>query len=111
MEILTFEQFKKVDIRAGTIIKACVHPTAKKPALQLEIDLGELGIKKSSAQITHLYSPENLIGKQILCVVNFAPMKIGGFTSEVLTMGFVQQDGSCILAIPEQKVPNGISLS
>lgn len=111
MERLTFEQFKKVDIRAGTALEAYVHPTAKKPALQLKIDLGELGIKNSSAQITHLYTPESLIGKQVLCVVNFAPMKIGGFTSEVLTMGFVQQDGSCILAAPEREVPNGIQLA
>ena len=111
MELLTFEQFKKIDIRVGTVVEACIHPTTKKPALQLKIDLGELGIKNSSAQITALYKPENLIKKQVLCVVNFAPMRIGGFISEVLTMGFIQQDGSCVLAIPEQKVPNGIQLS
>ena len=111
MSIITFDDFKKIDIRAGTIIEAKIHPTAKKPALQLCIDLGELGLKNSSAQITHLYTPENLVGKQVLCVVNFAPMRIGGFVSEVLTMGFVLPDNSCILATPERATPNGTRLA
>ena len=107
-ELIEFKDFLKVDIRAGTILKAEVFPEAKKPALKLEIDFGsEIGIKKTSAQITALYSCESLIGKQILAVVNFPKKQIGKFMSEVLTLGLENDQGQIVLLQPEMKVPNG----
>ena len=106
----TFEDFMKLDIRVGTILKAEKFKRAKKPAYKLEIDFGEeIGIKKSSAQITNLYTPEELIGKQILAVVNFPQKQIADFLSEVLVLGTYSKDG-VILITPDKKAGNGDKL-
>lgn len=106
---ITWSDFEKVEIRIGTIVKAEEFPEAKKPAYKLLVDMGELGLKKSSVQITKLYRKEELAGKQVLCVTNFAPKQIGNFMSEVLTTGFLTDDG-IVLAQPERKVKNGLKL-
>ena len=106
----TFEDFMKLDIRVGTILKAEEFEKARKPAYKLEIDFGEeIGIKKSSAQITNLYTPEELIGKQILAVVNFPQKQIADFLSEVLVLGTYSKDG-VILITPDKKASNGDKL-
>ncbi len=103
----TIEDFLKLDIRVGTVVSAKVHSTAKNPAYQLEIDFGALGVKKSSAQITKLYHPEDLLQKQVVAVVNFPSRKIGGFVSEVLVLGAVRDDGEVILLTPERLATPG----
>ena len=108
--MLTLEEFEKVELRAGTIVEANPFPEARKPAYQLIIDLGELGLKRSSAQITVNYQLEELIGKQVICVTNFAPKQIGKFLSEVLVTGFPDENGNVVLAQPQKKVPNGSKL-
>ena len=112
MDTITWAEFEKVDIRVGTIIEATDFKEARKPAYKLQIDLGEeIGIKKSSAQITTKYTKENLIGKQVLCVINFPKKQIGPFMSEVLTTGCItHKDGTVILVTPDQKVENGLKL-
>ncbi|WP_369899967.1 chaperone CsaA [Bacillus manliponensis] len=103
----TFEEFLKLDIRIGTIRHAEPLEKAKIPAIKLEIDFGELGIKQSSAQITKRYTPEVLIGKQVVAIVNFPPKRVAGFKSEVLVLGGVPEEGDVILLQPHMEVTNG----
>lgn len=108
MAEITFDDFLKVDIRTGTVVRAEAFPEARKPAIKLWIDFGaEIGEKKTSAQITAHYTPETLIGKQVMAVVNFPPRQIGKFMSEVLTLGVSDAEGGVVLLEPGQPVANG----
>lgn len=110
-EEITYADFERVDIRVGTVVEASPFPEARKPAIKLVIDFGpQIGLKKSSAQITVHYTPESMVGRQVLAVVNFPPRQIGPFRSEVLTLGFEDENGAIVLAQPNLKVPNGRKL-
>lgn len=111
MAEITYAEFEQVDIRVGTIVEARVFPEARKPAYILLIDFGPgIGVKKSSAQITVHYTPETLVGRQVMAVVNFPPRQIGPVRSEVLTLGYEDADGAIVLAAVERGVPNGKKL-
>ena len=108
MDQITYDDFTRVDIRVGTILEAAPLEGLRKPALRLVIDFGsEIGTRKSSAQITVHYTPECLVGRQVAAVVNFPPRQIGKFMSEVLTLGFPDEEGAVVLAAIERKVPDG----
>jgi tRNA-binding protein len=111
MDTINWSDFEKVDMRVGTILKAETFPEARKPAYKLQIDFGEAGIKRSSAQITDLYTTENLVGRQVIAVINFPPKQIGPFISECLVLGVVGFDAGIVLLAPTGKVPNGLKIA
>jgi tRNA-binding protein len=109
---ITFDDFRKVDIRIGTVLEAAPLEGARKPAIRMQIDFGSgVGVKKSSAQVKVHYSPDELVGKQVAAVVNFPPRQIGKFMSEVLTLGFADTEGAIIMFSPDKPVPNGARLA
>ena len=108
---LTWNEFQKVELRAGTIVAVDEFPEARKPAWKLTVDFGtEIGVRRSSAQITDHYEEQDLLGKQVLAVINFPPKQIGPFMSECLVTGLIQDDGSVVLAVPDKPVANGLRL-
>ena len=108
MNEITFDEFQKVDIRVGTVVDAQPFPEARRPAIKLWVDLGdEIGIRKSSAQLTIHYTPEALVGRQVAAIVNFPPRQVGKFMSEILVLGFPDADGAVVLLNIDQAVPNG----
>ncbi|HXQ66777.1 MAG TPA: tRNA-binding protein [Alphaproteobacteria bacterium] len=108
MAEITYAEFARVDIRVGTVVEAEPHPEAKKPAFKLRVDFGpEIGIKRTSAQITRHYTLGELVGRQVAAVVNFPPKQIGKFLSEVLVLGFADEAGEVVLIQPSRSVPNG----
>jgi len=108
MKNISWSDFEKIALRAGTVVEVKKFPEARKPAYKLKIDFGkEIGIKQASAQITDHYAAEDLLGKQVICVVNFPPKQIGPFISECLVTGLYREDGSVVLAVPDQEVSNG----
>jgi len=107
---ISWPDFEKVDLRAGTIIKVEDFPEARKPAYKVWVDFGPLGVKKSSAQITKHYSLDELVGKQVVCIVNFGEKQIGCFISQFLLSGFADESGDVILTAVDKKVPNGAQL-
>ena len=112
METITWQDFEKVELRVGTIFEVKDFLKAKKPAYQLKINFGsEIGVKQSSAQLTKLYTKEELLGRQVLCVVNFSPRQVANFVSEVLITGYILDDGEVVLSSVERSVPDGTRLA
>jgi tRNA-binding protein len=112
MQTIEWSDFEKVELRVGTIVEVADFPEARKPAWKLKIDFGsEIGLRKSSAQITDLYGRDELIGRQVVAVVNFPPKQIGPMRSECLVTGFHREDGAVVLACPDSEVPNGARLA
>ena len=111
MKTITWDAFESVELRIGTILRVEEFPEARKPAYKVWVDFGpELGEKKTSVQITRLYTPESLVGRQIVGVVNFPPKQVGPFMSEFLLTGFHDDEGAIVIAVPERPVPNGAKL-
>ncbi|APZ44594.1 tRNA-binding protein [Acidihalobacter ferrooxydans] len=111
METIGWDDFARVELRVGTIVAVEDFPQARRPAWRLRVDFGaELGLRKSSAQITELYSRDDLLGRQVVAVVNFPPKQIGPFMSECLVSGFYREDGAVVLCVPDREVPNGARL-
>ena len=109
---ITYEDYSKVEIKIGTVLSVKKNEKARKPSLVVEVDFGkEIGVKKSSAQITHYYNEENLIGKQVIGVCNFPKKNIAGIVSEVLILGAIEKDGKVVLLHPSQKVENGLEIA
>jgi len=109
---ITFEDYEKVEIKVGTVLSVKKNEKARKPSLVIEVDFGEdIGVKKSSAQITHYYNKENLVGKQVVGVCNFPKKNIAGIVSEVLILGAIEKDGKVVLVHPSQKVENGLEIA
>ena len=112
METIDWNDFEKVELRVGSIVEVEDFPEARKPAYRLKIDFGdEIGLRKSSAQITDIYSKQDLVGRQVVAVVNFPPKQIGPVRSECLVTGFHREDGAVVLARPDSEVPNGAKLA
>ncbi len=112
METIDWSDFEKVELRAGSIVEVEDFPEARKPAYRLKIDFGDdIGLRKSSAQITDIYSKQDLVGRQVVAVVNFPPKQIGPMRSECLVTGFHREDGAVVLVCPDSKVPNGAKLA
>lgn len=112
METISWQDFEKVELRVGTIVEVADFPEARKPAYKVKVDFGpDIGIKQTSAQITTLYTKEELLGRQIVGVVNFPAKQIGPVRSEFLLTGFHREDGAVVIAVPEQAVPNGAKLA
>ncbi|MFT4743201.1 MAG: tRNA-binding protein [Yoonia sp.] len=108
MADISMDDFMAVDVRVGTVVQAEPYPEARKPAIKIWVDFGdEIGVKKTSAQVTVHYTPETLVGRQVMAVVNFPPRQIGKFMSEVLVLGFPDEDGAIVLATPDKSVPQG----
>jgi len=105
---ITFDEFLKVDIRVGTVVRAEPYPEARQPAIKLWVDFGpEIGERRTSAQITRHYDPDSIVGKQVVAVTNFPPKQIGKFMSEILVLGVPDEDGEVVLLAPDRKVPDG----
>lgn len=112
METIDWNDFEKVELRVGTVVEVEEFPEARKPAYILHVDFGdEIGLRKSSAQITDIYSREELVGRQVVGVVNFPPKQIGPIRSQCLVTGFSRDDGAIVLAVPDSEVPNGAKLA
>jgi tRNA-binding protein len=107
----SLDDFQKIDIRVGTVVRAEPFPEARKPSIKLTIDFGPLGTKRSSAQLTRHYTPEALVGRQVVAVVNFPPRRIGGYASEVLVLGACPEAGDVVLLRPDLPVPNGAPIN